>query len=91
MIFTFGAIIIGLLMLTGHSGILMKGGNDKAREAQYDVRKMEKATGIALLIIGGISGIDAFTTGIAAKTAYLVAVVVIFVGLFFYIKNKCKK
>lgn len=90
-ILAFGALVIGIMFLTGNGGIFMKGGNDKVRKEQYDEKKMEKATGIALLIAGLATAIDSYTTGVAAKSAYLIIIVLVFGGLFWYIKTRCRK
>ena len=90
-ILTFGAIIIGIMMLTGNGGIFLNGGDAKARRKIYDEKKMEKACGIAMILVGIITGIDTFTTGMAAKIIYVVLILVIFIALVYYIKVKCKK
>lgn len=90
LILTFGAVLIGILLLTGNGGIFMKGGNAAARKAQYDQKKMEKSSGIALILVGLATGIDTYTEGLPAKVAYIVVLLVIFGTLFWYIKKKCK-
>lgn len=52
---------------------------------------MEKGCGVALILIGIISGIDMFTTSLAAKIGYIVVLLVIVAGLVYYLKVKCKK
>lgn len=88
---TIGSIIIGIMLLTGNGGIFMGGGNAKKRSSLYDEKKMEKASGIALILVGIVTGIDSYTTGVAAKIAYTVILVLIFAALVLYIKMKCKK
>ena len=90
-ILTFGAIIVGILMLTGNGSIFLGGGDTQGRKRIYDEKKMEKACGIAVILIGILTGIDTFTTGMAAKIIYVILILVIFVALVFYIKTKCKK
>lgn len=89
-ILTFGSIVIGILLLTGNGGIFMKGGNSAVRKARYDEKKMEKASGIALILVGLATGIDAYTTGLVAKIGYIVVLLVIFTVLFGYIRTKCR-
>lgn len=90
-ILTFGAIIVGLLLLSGHGSFLMKGGDEYKRKKLYDEKKMEKASGVAMVLVGIVTGIDSFTTGIAAKIAYIVIVFLIFAALIYYLKAKCRK
>lgn len=90
-ILTFGAIILGILLLTGHGSFLMKGGDEYKRKKLYDENKMEKATGVAMLLVGAATGLDSFTTGVAAKIGYIVVVALIFAALIYYLKVKCKK
>lgn len=91
MILTVGAIVIGIMILTGHGDIFMKGGDAVKREKLYDKNKMDKASGIALILIGIATGIDSFTTGVAAKIGYVVVLLIILVVLIYYLKVKCKK
>lgn len=90
-ILAFGAMIIGILILTGHGEFFLKGGNDAMRKSMYDEKKMEKATGIAMLLIGVATFVDTFTTGFPAKVAYIGVVILIFVGMIVYVKKKCRK
>lgn len=90
-ILTVGALVIGVMMLTGHGDVFMSGGNKDARRKLYDEAKMEKASGIALIVIGIATGIDHFTTTAVAKFAYVGVIVVIMAILVVYIKKKCKK
>lgn len=90
-ILTFAAIVVGIMLLTGNGGIFMKGGNTELRKKLYDEKKMEKSSGIALILIGIATGIDSYTTGVAAKVAYIVVLIVILAALIYYLKAKCKK
>ncbi len=85
------SIVGGLLLLTGHGDFLMGGGNSDERRKLYDMKKVEKASGIAFLIIGAATIADMFTTGMAAKIAYLVFIIVIFAVLIVYMRKKCMK
>lgn len=91
LILTVGAIVIGIMLLTGHGSFFMSGGDSVKRKRLYDEEKMERASGIALLAIGVITGIDHFTTTVAAKIGYIVVLVIILVVLIYYLKTKCKK
>lgn len=91
LILTVGSIIIGIMLLAGKGSIFMGGGNAQKRHSEYDEKKMEKASGIALILVGIVTGIDTVTTGAAAKIGYTVALVVIFAGLIIYYRTKCKK
>lgn len=86
-----GSLIIGILFLTGNGAIFMGGGNADKRRQEFDQKKMEKACGIAMLLVAAVTAIDGFTTSIYAKIAYTVALIVIFAGLFIYIRMKCQK
>ena len=90
LILTFGAVLIGILLLTGNGGFFMKGGNSAVRKVKYDQKKMEKSSGIALILVGLATGIDAYTEGLPAKVAYIVVLLVIFGTLFWYIRTKCR-
>lgn len=90
LILTFGAVVIGILLLTGNGGIFMKGGNSAVRKVKYDQKKMEKSSGIALILVGLATGIDAYTEGLPAKVTYIVVLLVIFGTLFWYIRTKCR-
>lgn len=90
-ILTVGALIVGIMMLTGHGEIFMKGGNDDLRKKIYDEKKMEKSGGIAMLILGIATGINMYTTGLTAKVVYIVVVIVVFAALVYYLRTKCKK
>jgi len=40
------ALIVGILLLTGHGEIFLKGGNTQLRKAKYDEDKMSKGSGV---------------------------------------------
>lgn len=85
------ALIIGGMLLTGNGGIFMKGGNEQLRSQLYDEKKLEKASGLAMIGVGIATGINAFTTGLEAKLIYIAVLLVIFCILFYYMRTKCKK
>lgn len=86
-----GSLVVGILLLTGNGAIFMGGGNAQKRQKQYDEKKMERASGIALILIGIATGIDSYTTGVIAKVIYTVVLIVIFAALVVYYRTKCKK
>ena len=90
-ILAIAGIVIGIMLLTGHGEMFMGGGNQKKREQMYDQKKMEKVCGVGLLLIGIVTGIDAFTTTVAAKIAYIVVLLINFIGMVIYLQKKCKK
>ena len=85
------ALIVGIMLLTGHGDIFLKGGNTKLRKEKYDEKKMEKASGTCLILIGVATGVDAFTTSVAAKIAYVVILFVILAVFLFVLRTKCIK
>ena len=91
LILTVGAVVIGIMLLTGHGSFFMSGGDAVKRKKLYDEEKMEKASGIALLAIGVLTGIDHITTTVTAKIVYIVVLVIILAVLIYYLKTKCKK
>lgn len=91
LILTIAALVIGVMLLTGHGSVFMKGGNAEARKKFYDEKKMEKGCGVALILIGILTGIDMFTTGMAFKIGYIVVLLIIIVGLMYYMRVKCRK
>ena len=91
LILTIAAFIVGIMLLTGHGDIFMKGGNADIRKKLYDEEKMAKASGVALILIGIVSAVDLFTTALAFKIAYIVALLIIIIGLVYYLRVKCKK
>lgn len=91
LILTIAAFIVGIMLLTGHGDIFLKGGNADIRKKLYDEEKMTKASGVALILIGIVSAVDLFTTALAFKIAYIVALLIIIIGLVYYLRVKCKK
>ena len=55
------ALIVGILLLTGHGEIFLKGGNTQLRKAKYDEDKMSKGSGVALILIGIMTFIDSLS------------------------------
>ena len=90
-ILTIAALVVGFMLFTGHGSIFMKGGITQDRNQKYDEKKMEKASGICLILIGVATGVDAFTTSVAAKIAYVVILFVILVVFLFVLRTKCIK
>lgn len=90
-ILTIAAVVIGVMLLTGHGAIFMKGGNTQARAKKYDEKKMEKVSGICMLLIGIATGVDAFTTSVAAKIAYVVVLFIILAVFLFLLKTRCRR
>ena len=91
LILTIAAFIVGIMLLTGHGDIFLKGGNADIRKKLYDEEKMAKASGVALILIGIVSAVDLFPTALAFKIAYIVALLIIIIGLVYYLRVKCKK
>ena len=91
LILTVAAFIVGIMLLTGHGDIFLKGGNSDISKKLYDEEKMAKASGVALILIGIVSAVDLFTTALAFKIAYIVALLIIIIGLVYYLRVKCKK
>lgn len=85
------ALIIGIMMLTGHGNFFLKGGNVDLRKKKYDEAKLSKASGVTLILIGIATGIDSYTTSLAAKIAYVVILLAILAGLGLFLKFKCQK
>lgn len=85
------ALIAGIMLLTGHGDIFLKGGDAQLRKAKYDEEKLSKGSGVALLAIGVLTGIDSYTESLAAKIIYVVLLVLIIIGLGLYVKFKCAR
>ena len=85
------ALVIGVMLLTGHGSVFMKGGNTQARAQKYDEKKMEMFSGICLILIGIATGVDAFTESMAAKIAYVVILFVSLAVFRFLLRTKCLK
>ena len=90
-ILAIAALVIGIMILTGHGSVFMKGGNTQARAQKYDEKKMEKVSGIGLILIGIATGMDAFTTSVTAKIVYVVVLFVILAVYLFVLRTKCLK
>lgn len=88
---TVAALIMGVMLLTGHGDVLMGGGNAAERKKIYDEKKVEKVSGITMLIFGVLTGVDMFLEAAVFKIAYLVLVILIFIGMVVYIRKKCRK
>ena len=92
---TVAALVAGVMLLTGHGDVFMKGGNASERKKLYDEKKVQKATGIAMILMGIVTGLDMVLDDkinvMFSKIGYLVLIIVIFVVLVFYIRKKCKK
>ena len=56
-ILTIAALVVGFMLFTGHGSFFMKGGNTQARAQKYDEKKMEKVSGICLILIGVATGV----------------------------------
>lgn len=85
------ALISGIMLVTGHGDFFMKGGNRDRRKSIYDEAKMEKSSGVALILIGAATLVDCYTTSLTAKFIYIGVLVVIIVGLLLYLRYKCRK
>lgn len=57
MILTIAALVMGVMLLTGHGDILMKGGNAAERKKLYDDKKVQLVSGVTLLIFGILTGL----------------------------------
>ena len=90
-ILTIAALVVGVMIFSGHGSFFMKGGNTHSRAQKYDEKKMEKASGICLILIGVATGVDAFTTSVAAKISYVVILFVILAVFLYVLRTKCIK
>ena len=92
---TVAALVVGVMLLTGHGDVFMKGGNASERKKLYDEKKVQKATGIAMILMGIVTGLDMVLDDkinvMFSKIGYLVLIIVIFAVLVVYIRKKCKK
>ena len=92
---TVAALVVGVMLLTGHGDVFMKGGNASERKKLYDEKKVQKATGIAMILMGIATGLDMVLDDkinvMFSKIGYLVLIIVIFAVLVVYIRKKCKK
>lgn len=46
MILTIAALVMGVMLLTGHGDVLMKGGNAAERKKLYDDKKVQLVSGV---------------------------------------------
>ena len=91
LILTVAALVMGVMLLTGHGGILMKGGNAAERKRLYDEKKIQLISGVTLLIFGALTGLDMLIKSYVYDIIYLVLVIVIFIAMVVLIRKKCKK
>ena len=85
------ALVCGILLLSGHGSILMRGGNEKERNAKYDMKKMERSCGLVAVILGIATLVDSYMNNVAYAIGNMIFVVAMFVGLFIYINKCCRK
>ena len=85
------ALVAGIMLLTGHGDILLKGGNTKLRKEKYDEKKMTWGSGVALLLIGVATLIDSYTTSLVAEIIYIIVLIAILGWLVYYLKTMCAK
>ena len=91
LILTVAALAMGVMLLTGHGDILMKGGNAAERKRLYDEKKIQLISGVTLLIFGVLTGLDMLIKSYVYDIIYLVLVIVIFIAMVVLIRKKCKK
>lgn len=91
LILTVAALVMGVMLLTGHGDILMKGGNAAERKRLYDEKKIQLISGVTLLIFGVLTGLDMLIKSYVYDIIYLVLVIVIFIAMVVLIRKKCKK
>ena len=91
LILTVAALVMGVMLLTGHGDILMKGGNAAERKRLYDEKKIQLISGVTLLIFGVLTGLDTLIKSYVYDIIYLVLVIVIFIAMVVLIRKKCKK
>lgn len=91
LILTVAALVMGVMLLTGHGDILMKGGNAAERKRLYDEKKIQLISGVTLLIFGVLTGLDMMIKSYVYDIIYLVLVIVIFIAMVVLIRKKCKK
>ena len=91
LILTVAALVMGVMLLTGHGDVLMKGGNAAERKKLYDEKKIQLVSGVTLLIFGVLTGLDMLIKSYVYDIIYLVLVIVIFIVMVVLIRKKCKK
>lgn len=89
LILTVAALVMGVMLLTGHGDILMKGGNAAERKRLYDEKKIQLISGVTLLIFGVLTGLDMLIKSYVYDIIYLVLVIVIFIAMVVLIRKKC--
>ena len=91
LILTVAALVMGVMLLTGHGDILMKGGNAAERKRLYEEKKIQLISRVTLLIFGVLTGLDMLIKSYVYDIIYLVLVIVIFIAMVVLIRKKCKK
>lgn len=91
MILTVAALVMGVMLLTGHGDIFMKGGNAVERKKIYDEKKVQRVSGVTLVLFGIFTALDMVIKSYVYDIIYLVVVIVIFVIMVVVIRKKCKK
>ena len=91
LILTVAALVMGVMLLTGHGDVLMKRGNAAERKKLYDEKKIQLVSGVTLLIFGVLTGLDMLIKSYVYDIIYLVLVIVIFIAMVVLIRKKCKK
>ena len=91
MILTIAALVMGVMLLTGHGDVRMKGGNGAAREMLYNVKMVPLVSVVTLLIFGILTGLDMVIKSNVYDIIYQAAVIVIFIIMVVVIRKKCKK
>lgn len=91
MILTVVALVMGVMLLTGHGDVLMKGGNAAERKKIYDEKKVQKVSGVTMILFGLLTGLDMVVKSYVYDILYLVFVIIIFVIMVVIIRKKCKK
>ena len=85
------SLVCGILLLTGNGDILLKSSNSAEQRKIYDVKKMEKPTGIILVLIGILTLVDTWLNIQVLHALYFFIVLVLFVILFIYYRKKCMR
>lgn len=91
MILTVAAFVMGIMLLTGHGDIFMKGGNAVERKKLYDEKKVQLVSGVTLILFGIFTALDMVIKSYIYDIIYLVVVIIIFVIMVVVIRKKCKK
>ena len=91
MILTIAALVMGVMLLTGHGDVLMKGGNAAERKKLYDEKKVQKVSGVTMLLFAALTGLDMVVKSYVYDIIYLVVVIIIFIIMVVLIRRKCNK